>query len=44
MDSRKSNALTDKWIVAQIHRTPKICKTQENKEEGRPMGGNFVHP
>ena len=38
------NTLTDKWILAQKHRTSKIQFTQENQEEGRPMGGYFVPP
>ena len=38
-------ALTDKWILAQKHRTPKIqFAKQENQEEGRPTGGYFVPP
>ena len=45
----RTTALTDKWILAQKHRTPKIQfakHTQKNKnqEEGRPMGGYFVPP
>ena len=38
--------LTDKWILAQKLRIPKIqdtiCKTHETQEEGRPKCGHFA--
>jgi hypothetical protein len=38
--------LTDKWILAQKHRIPKIkdtiCKTHETQEERRPKCGHFA--
>jgi hypothetical protein len=38
-------ALTDKWLLAQKQNTQdSICKTQENQEEGRPIGGYFIPP
>ena len=41
----KFQMCSDKWILAQKHRTPKIqFAKQENQEEGRPMGGYFIPP
>jgi hypothetical protein len=38
-------ALTDKWILAQKPRIPKIkFSKQENQEEGRPTRGYYIPP
>jgi hypothetical protein len=43
---RRGKALTDKWILAQKLRIPKIkdtiCKTHETQEERRPKCGHYA--
>jgi hypothetical protein len=31
-------------LLGKTRWTLRICKTQENQEEGRPMGGYFIPP